>query len=119
MRRRSCSISSFRLEEGAQSAIVEAVRLLRDMNQENRRKLPEDAPPDFIPKKLRPLVEQNGVVDKHAWECVLLTAVRDEFEAGNVFVDQSKRFGRFDDFFITDERGLHFGRAFFSGLDCR
>ena len=74
----------FHLEEGAQSTIVEATRLLRDMNRENRRKLPEDAPTEFIPKKLRSLVEQDGMVDKHAWECVLLTAIRDEIRAGNI-----------------------------------
>jgi TnpA family transposase len=103
----------FHLEEGAQSTVVEAARLLREMNRENRRKLPEDAPTAFIPKKLRSLVEQDGVVDKHAWECVLLTALRDEIRAGNVFVEQSKRFGRFDDFFIPDGRWAALRESFF------
>ncbi len=94
----------FRLEEGVQSTVMEAIRLLRDLNRGNRRKLPDDAPLDFIPRNLRPLVEKDGEVDKHAWECVLLTALRDEIRAGNVFVEQSKRFGRFADFFITDIR---------------
>lgn len=104
----------FQLEEGAQSTVVEAARLLREMNRENRRKLPEDAPTAFIPKKLRSLVEQDGVVDKHAWECVLLTALRDEIRAGNVFVEQSKRFGRFDDFFIPDGRWAALRESFFA-----
>jgi hypothetical protein len=91
----------FHLEEGAQSTITEAAHLLQGMNRENRRKLPEDAPTEFIPPKLRSLVEQDGVVDKHTWECVLLTALRDEIRAGNVFVAQSKCFGRFDDFFYS------------------
>ena len=103
----------FHLEEGAQSTVVEAAQLLREMNRENRRKLPEDAPTEFIPKKLRSLVEQDGVVDKHAWECVLLTAIRDEIRAGNVFVEQSKRFGRFDDFFISDARWASMRESFF------
>jgi hypothetical protein len=106
----------FHLEEGAQSTITEAAHLLQEMNRENRRKLPEDAPTAFIPKKLRSLVVQEGVVDKHAWECVLLTAIRDEIRAGNVYVAQSKRFGRFDDFFFSDahwevQRESFFARA--------
>jgi hypothetical protein len=85
---------AFRVEEGGRSSVVEAVELLQEMNRENRRKLPEDAPLDFIPKPLRTFVEKKGVVDKHAWECVLLTALRDEIRAGNIFVEESKRFGR-------------------------
>jgi hypothetical protein len=95
---------TFRVEEGARASVVEAIDLLQEMNRENRRKLPEDAPLDFIPKPLRALVEKDGAVDKHAWECVLLTAIRDEIRAGNVFVEESKRFGRFADFFIDDTR---------------
>jgi len=104
----------FHLEEGAQSTVVEAARLLREMNRENRRKLPEDVPTAFIPEKLRSLVEQDGVVDKHAWECVLLTSLRDEIRAGNVFVEQSKRFGRFDDFFIPGVRWASMRESFFA-----
>jgi TnpA family transposase len=104
----------FHLEEGAQSTVIEAARLLQEMNRENRRKLREFAPTDFIPKRLRSLVEQDGVLDKHAWECVLLTALRDEIRAGNVFVAQSKRFGRFDDFFISDERWASMRESYFT-----
>lgn len=83
------------------------------MNEANKRKLPEDAPLDFIPKRLQPLVETDGTVNKHAWECALLTAIRDEIRAGNVFVEQSKRFGRFDDFFILDAQWRSRQEAFF------
>jgi len=104
----------FRLEEGAQSTLVEAVELLRQLNQQNKRNLPDDAPLEFVPRKLRPLVEKDGGMNKHAWECVLLTAIRDEIRAGNVFVEQSKRFGRFDDFFIPDARWGSIREGFFA-----
>lgn len=94
----------FHAEEGAQSGLVEAIQLLRDLNRENKRKLPGDMPLDFIPRRLRHLVEKDGEISKPAWECALLTAVRDELRAGNVYVAQSKRFGRFDDFFMTDSK---------------
>ena len=103
----------FRPEEGTQSSLIEAIQLLRDLNRENKRKLPEDAPLDFIPKGLRPLVEKDGEVSKPAWECALLTAVRDELRAGNVYVAQSKRFGRFDDFFMTDSKWEAQRQSFF------
>jgi hypothetical protein len=68
---------------------------------------------DFILQSLRSLVEKNGEVDKRAWECVLLTALRDEIKAGNVFVEQSKRFGRFDNFFIPDTKWAALRESFF------
>jgi TnpA family transposase len=94
----------FRLEEGVQSTLVDAVKLLRQLNEDNKRKLPDDVPLGFIPKKLRSLVEKNGEVSKQAWECALLTVIRDEIKAGNIYVQRSQRFGRFDDFFMADDK---------------
>jgi hypothetical protein len=52
-------------------------------------------------------------VSKPAWECALLTAVRDEVRAGNLYADRSKRFGRFDNFFILDKRWADQREGFF------
>jgi TnpA family transposase len=41
------------------------------------------------------------VISKRDWECALLTAIRDEIRTGNVAAQSSKRFSRFDNFFIT------------------
>jgi hypothetical protein len=71
------------------------------MNSDNKRKLPKDVPVDFIPRKIRPLVESNGKIEKSAWECALLTAIRDEIKSGNISVGMSKRFARLDSFFIA------------------
>lgn len=90
-----------RTEAGADPSLAEAVDTIRGMNEGNRRKVPEGAPLGFIPKKILPLVKVNGNVEKPAWECALLTAIRDEIKAGNYSVENSKRFGRFDDFFMV------------------
>jgi hypothetical protein len=42
---------------------------------------------------------------KPAWECVLLTAIRDEIKAGNLSVMQNKRFGRFAIFLFQSPNG--------------
>lgn len=80
-------------QEGRLTTDVEFDELLRELNDENKRKLPEDAPLGFIKRSLRPLVEENGEVSKRAWECALLLAIRDEIRVGNVYVKDSKRFG--------------------------
>lgn len=103
-------------ENGVDDILFKAIELLREPNDSNTRKLPEDILIDFTPKKLRPMILKDNKVDKAAWECGLLTAIRDEIKAGNLSVAWSKRFGRFDSFFMpykkwTVERTDFFRRA--------
>ena len=96
--------------------LLEAIELLRELNQQQRRKLPDNVPLEFIPKKLQSLVQPQGIVDKAAWECALLTGIRDEIKIGNLIVKDSKRFGNFDNFFMPyaqwqEERTAFFKRA--------
>ncbi|WP_341792643.1 MULTISPECIES: Tn3 family transposase [unclassified Rickettsia] len=96
--------------------LLKAIELLHELNQQQKRKLPDDAPIDFIPKKLRSLVKPQGILDKPAWESALLTSIRDEIKIGNLTVKDSKRFGNFDNFFMPctewkKERIAFFKRA--------
>jgi hypothetical protein len=60
------------------------------------------------------LIENDGKVDKAAWECALLTAVRDEIKSGNISIGMSKSFGRLDDFFMPEEKWLNMLENFFA-----
>jgi TnpA family transposase len=74
-----------------------------------------------LPKKLQGFVKRNGQVDKGAWECALLTTVRDQIKSGNLSVQHSKRFARLDDFFMPDEKWRSSRDSFFqkAGLPAR
>ena len=87
-------------QDSASDDIIDAVELLERMNDEGRYALPENAPTGFIPKKLHPFVFQDGKPHKPAWECALLTALRDQVKSGNLYVPHSKRFASLDTFFI-------------------
>ncbi|MCB0016189.1 MAG: Tn3 family transposase [Anaerolineales bacterium] len=95
---------AFRHEEGAGKTVIQAIQLLQEMNGEGKRKLPDEVPLGFVPRNIRSFIEQGGEVNKHAWECALLLAIRDEVRAGNIYVHDSKRFGRFDSFFIAEKQ---------------
>lgn len=94
--------------------LIEAVDLLNRMNEEGKHTLPEDAPTDFIPKKLHPFVFQDGEPLKPAWECALLTVLRDQIKSGNLFVPNSKRFASLDTFFIPKTEWASKREAFFA-----
>lgn len=88
------------------------------MDAQGKRKLPDDAPIDFVPRKLRPIVEGSDTIDKHAWECALISMIRNEIKSGNLSVKNSKRFGPFDRFFIPTNQWQTIREEFFrqSGL---
>jgi TnpA family transposase len=104
--------------EGEETACLCALRTLKELNAVGRRKLPDDAPTDFVPQRLRPIVGNGDDIDRRAWECALLLKLRDELKAGNLSVRYSKRFARLDDFFIDDRRWQGMRQDFFrrSGL---
>jgi hypothetical protein len=83
---------------------LKALTVLKEWNSSQKRKLPSDAPTDFISKRLLPFVIQDGQVDRAAWECALLLKVQEELKSGNLSVRHSKRFGRFEDYFIGPEQ---------------
>ena len=97
---------------------LEALRVLKEMNADLKRKLPDDAPTDFIPKRLLPLVVTDGKPDRKAWECALLLKLQDDLRSGNLSVKHGKRFGRFEDYFLPKERWEPLRKSFFqrSGL---
>lgn len=97
---------------------LEAVRVLKEMNADLKRKLPEDVPLDFIPKRLLPFVVIDGEPDRKAWECALLLKLQDDLRSGNLSVKHGKRFGRFEDYFLPKERWEPLRKSFFqrSGL---
>ncbi len=97
---------------------LEALRVLKEMNADLKRKLPEDVPTDFIPKRLLPFVVNDGTPDRKAWECALLLKLQEDLRSGNLSVKYGKRFGRFEDYFLPTERWEPLRKSFFprSGL---
>lgn len=108
---------SFQSAQENKAEILQAVDVLKELNEQNKRKLPEDVSISFVPKKIRPMLHNKGELDKHAWECALLVAVRDEIKFGNITVVDSKRYGNFDDFFIPYDEWNKKRSAFFKKAD--
>jgi len=95
------------------TSLLDSIKILQEMNQSGKRKLPPEAPIAFVPDRLRSFVENDGELDKCAWECALLTVLRDEIKSGNLSVAYSKRFRNFDDFFIPTSQWQKARESFF------
>lgn len=73
--------------------LLEAIAILRDLNAEKRRRIPEEAPLDFVPGKWGPyVVDGDGSIDRRYWELCLLTVLREALRSGDVWVEGSRRY---------------------------
>lgn len=87
----------------ADNELLEALAILRRMNAEQRRKVPEEAPIGFIPKRWAKAAQRPDGVDRHAWEFCLLSEVRAALRAGDLTVAGSRRYTPWDTDLYTPE----------------
>jgi Tn3 transposase DDE domain len=81
--------------------------MLKELNATGRRKLPVDAPTEFLPQRLKPIVINHGEIDRRAWElaavmahgCNLSVYTMAQLTC-NVTYEQLKRIG---DWHLTEE----------------
>ena len=96
------------------SPTLEAVRTYREIRSSGRRTIPPDAPMDFAPNALVPLIRREGTIDRRRWESALFLKVRDEVRAGNLAIDGAKNFGRFESFFLPEPQWQRASEAFWA-----
>jgi TnpA family transposase len=85
--------------------VLEAVDKLRDVNGRRQRKVPPDAPVQFVPARWRAhVVGRDGEIDRHYYELCVLWELRAALRAGNVWLDTSRRFADPETYLISRER---------------
>ena len=81
--------------------LLQAVELLRTLNQERRRAVPEDAPLKFIPATWHPyVVDRSGRIDRRYYELCALWELRAALRAGDVWLETSRRYANPESYLI-------------------
>jgi TnpA family transposase len=81
------------------------VETLRRINRDRVRKLPVDAPLDFVPDNWRPyVVGKDGQLDRHYYELCALWELRSSLRAGDVWLHQSRRYADPASYLIPADR---------------
>ena len=96
------------------SPTLAALRVYREHRAAGRRGVPPDAPLDFAPTALQPLIRHNGVTDRRRGKSALFLKVRDEIQTGNLAIDGAKNFGRFEAFFLPTAQWEQVREAFWA-----
>jgi TnpA family transposase len=97
--------------EGASAAqpLLRAVEVLKELNASGARKVPEDAPDEFVPARWRGYLSQASASGDHSayrhyWELCVLLALRDGLRCGDVFVPGSRRYADPASYLLTPEQ---------------
>jgi hypothetical protein len=83
----------------ANDPTLAAIRLLRELNASGRRAVPADAPMPFR-KAWRRLVIKDGEPDRRLYETAVLATLRNKLRSGDVWVERSANYRRFDSYLL-------------------
>ncbi len=84
--------------------LMEAIDTIRTMNQSGKRRVPEDAPLDFISNRWQKHVyDEDGSINRRYYEMAALTELRNHIRSGDVSVTGSRQYKNFDEYLISKD----------------
>ena len=84
--------------------VLDAIELLRDMNTDNARKVPADAPTAFIKPRWQKLVMSDTGIDRRYYELCALSELKNSLRSGDIWVQGSRQFKDFEDYLVAPEK---------------
>jgi hypothetical protein len=74
-------------------SLIEAIKILRHLNNTGKRKIPDEAPTDFIQKAWLPYIkDESGSIVRRYYEICTLWHLRLALRSGDLWVDNSRRY---------------------------
>lgn len=94
----------FAAEHGS-DPLLRSIQIIRQLDANELKKIPEDAPTTFIPRELRgALRDDAGNINRNAWEMGLALAIKDALRSGDLYLPQSKQHVSFWDLMLSESR---------------
>lgn len=84
----------------AAKGVLEAIEVLRNMNNDNARKVPADAPTDFIKPRWQKLMITDTGIDRRYYELCALSEMKNALRSGDIWVQGSRQFKDFEDYLV-------------------
>lgn len=84
--------------------LLRAIDILKNLNDDNIRKIPADAPTSFIRKRWKNLVVKDDVIDRRYYEICVLTELKNALRAGDIWVKGSRQFKDFNEYLIPADK---------------
>ena len=84
----------------AAQGVLDAIDVLRGMHADNARKVPTDAPTEFIKNRWEKLVLTDDGIDRRYYELCALSELKNALRSGDVWVQGSRQFKDFDEYLV-------------------
>jgi TnpA family transposase len=84
--------------------ILAGIEILRRLNAENTRKLPDDTPTSFVKKRWKDVVFKGKDIDRRYYELCLLSELKNALRSGDAWVEGSRQFKDFNTYLIPLEK---------------
>ncbi len=89
----------------ANDPILEGLALLATLNEQEKRKVPDDAPSSFVtPKWQQYVFDRKGKIDCHYWELCLLWELRNHLRSGDIWLLHSRRYANPESYLISSDQ---------------
>lgn len=85
---------------GSGSSLLVAVDLLKQANNSRGMHLPETPPMPFTNRQWPKLIMEGGTVSRQRYETAVLATLRDKLRAGDVWVEGTRAYQRFDAYML-------------------
>ncbi len=96
-------IEALELRAGKGSAkTIAAIELLREVNKPGKRDLPPNPPIPFRKEWQKLVVGDDGKVNRRLWEVATLAHLRNKLRSGDVWVERSAGYRRFDSYLLSE-----------------
>ncbi|MBH0159156.1 Tn3 family transposase, partial [Fictibacillus sp. 5RED26] len=85
-------------------SLLQAVEIIRGMNESGKRKVPTEAPLDFVSKRWKKhLYEADGTINRHYYEMAVLTELREHVRSGDVSIVGSRQYRDFEEYLFSED----------------
>jgi hypothetical protein len=88
----------------AAKPVLDAIEMLREMNADNARKLPDDAPVDFIRERWAKLIFTDAGADRRYYELCALAELKHALRSGDIWVEGSRQFKNFNEYMVPAQK---------------
>ena len=87
--------------------LIKALNILRELNIMKKRKIPENAPIEFIPKTwLNYVINPKGEINRKYYELCTLWELRNSLRSGDIWVEHSRRYANPEIYLIPKNKWI-------------
>lgn len=89
-----------KLSSSTPKGVLDAIKVLRTMDAENLKKVPANAPTEFVKKRWEKLVFTDKGIDRCYYELCAMSELKNSLRSGDVWVQGSRQFKNFNEYLV-------------------